>query len=97
MDKRRKDTRTAAESVGLINVLIQKKGAWEPVARAMLLDVSKGGVGIQMDQGIAPGTKVRLENRWVIYSGVVRHCTMGMLSAGFKVGIQFTSAPVQRA
>jgi hypothetical protein len=91
----RRHPRVPAPAVGLVDVSVVKAGAWTQVGRALLADISKGGVSIHMDFAIHPGTKVRLNNRYVSYRATVRHCVKK--GETFRLGLQFDAVPGQKA
>ncbi len=85
--KARRFERTAAPQVGLIEVFRERAGRKERIGSAMLLDISRGGLGIRMDGRVWNGEILYLENRFVRYLARVCHCTP--MESGYKVGLEF--------
>lgn len=85
----RKYERKQAPEVGLVDVSCQRSGRKQKIATSMLLDISRGGVGIQVDHRVYTGEILHLSNRYVTYTARVCHCTPN--ATGYKVGLEFPS------
>jgi hypothetical protein len=86
----RKFERKPAPQVGLIDVFYERSGRKQKIATSILLDISRGGLGIQLDRRVYNGEILYLSNRFVSYTARVCHCTP--TATGYKVGLQFPSA-----
>lgn len=86
----RKFERKPAPQVGLVDVLCERAGRREKIATSILLDISRGGVGIQLERRVYAGDILHLSNRFVNYTARVCHCTL--TKVGYKVGLEFPSA-----
>lgn len=87
--KPRRYERKPAPQVGLLEVFCERSGRKQKVATSLLLDVSRGGVGIQLDHRVHSGEILYLSNRFVNYTARVCHCTPN--KTGYKVGLEFPS------
>jgi hypothetical protein len=70
-------------------VFCERSGRKQKVASSILLDISRGGVGIQLDRRVYTGEILHLSNRYVAYTARVCHCTPN--KTGYKVGLEFPS------
>jgi hypothetical protein len=85
--KPRRYERKPAPQVGLVEVFCERSGRKQKVATSILLDISRGGVGIQLDRRVYTGEILYLSNRFINYTARVCHCTPN--ATGYKVGLQF--------
>jgi hypothetical protein len=85
----RKYERKSAPGVGLLEVSCERSGRKQKIATSILLDISRGGVGIQLDRRVYSGEILHLSNRFVNYTARVCHCTP--TKCGYKVGLEFPS------
>jgi hypothetical protein len=85
----RKYERKPAPQVGLLDVSCERSGRRQKIATSILLDISRGGVGIQLDRRVYSGEILYLANRYATYTARVCHCTP--TNVGYKVGLEFPS------
>jgi hypothetical protein len=57
---------------------------------ALIVNVSKSGIGMRLDRRIMPGTKVRVETSAITVTGIIRYCVnnldKGWFDLGFEIG-----------
>lgn len=85
----RRYERKPAPEVGLVEVFCARSGRKQKIGTSLLLDISRGGVGIQVDHRVHTGEVLHLANRYVTYTARVCHCTAN--KTGYKVGLEFPS------
>lgn len=85
----RRYERKPAPEVGLVEVFCERSGRKQKIAASILLDISRGGVGIQVDRRVHIGEVLHLSNRFITYTARVCHCTPN--KTGYKVGLEFPS------
>lgn len=85
----RRFERKPPPQVGLLDVSYERSGRRQKIAASILLDISLGGVGIQLDRRVHAGEILHLSNRFVNYTARVCHCTAN--KSGYKVGLEFPS------
>ncbi len=77
---------------GLVRVYrLTALGNRQYVGSCLPLDVSRGGIGAQLDRPVTRGEVLFLQNRFFERYAVVRSCTR--LTVGYRVGMQFCEAP----
>lgn len=92
MTNRRLFPREPASSIGLLDVYrISQLGNRQRLGSSLLVDVSKGGVGTQLDFPVKPGEILFLQNKKFERHAVVRHCQS--VGGSYKVGLKFCAPP----
>jgi PilZ domain len=82
-----KRERTPAPAIGLLDVFSVNGDRKKFIGPSLLIDVSQGGLAIQLDDPVLPGEKLLLKNRMVSY--VVKVCHCEQWQSGYKIGVQF--------
>jgi hypothetical protein len=85
VDERRRHLRH--EWAGIIDVHRTTIPQASRIGPALVENISTGGLRMTMDLGIAPGTQIRLRNRYVDCLAVVRYSESHAL--GYFVGVEF--------
>jgi PilZ domain len=55
---------------------------------ALVVNVSKSGIGMRLDRRVTSGAKVRVEMKAIIITGSIRYCTSSRDAGWFDVGLQ---------
>lgn len=75
------------ECTGLIDVYRTNGPRYVRIGAGLVENISEGGLRLQMDMGFAPGTQLRLRNRYVDFTAVVRYTERQPV--GYFMGVEF--------
>ncbi|HSU31101.1 MAG TPA: hypothetical protein VLJ11_07685 [Bryobacteraceae bacterium] len=84
--EQRKEERGPAPGVGLVDVFLKMSRYKVRLGPSLLQDSSLSGLSIRMDQAVAVGKVLYLNNRYVRYTGQVRNCRA--VDSGFRIGLE---------
>jgi len=88
MADHRASPRKRAPNVGLLDVwAVLEGGSKKYLGSSLLIDVSRGGIAIQLDKAVQANTKLWIHNKLFSQCATVRHCKN--LGGTFRLGLQF--------
>ncbi|MBC7927653.1 MAG: PilZ domain-containing protein [Bryobacteraceae bacterium] len=88
----RKTPRKPAASVGLLHVYrLTQWGDRKPVGPSLLIDISGGGIAVQVDYFVDPGVVLLLKNTIFERYAIVRSCRP--LDGVFQLGMEYCRTP----
>jgi hypothetical protein len=86
-DRRSEERRTLCDHTP---ARINLEGSFSPI-EALIVNVSKSGLGMRLDKRIPQGVKATVETNSLIVSGSIRYCVENRDRSAFHLGFQVES------